>query len=129
MIDKLKNNPKLNEFIRFVIVGVLATALHYGIYLAFEYGLGLNYNLAYTLGYILSFIFNFFASTFFTFKSEANAQNGIKFAGAHLVNYFVHMLLLNLFIFIGIPGGIAPIFVFPIAIIINFFMVRFALKK
>ncbi len=129
MIDKLKTNPKLAEFIRFIIVGVLATALHYGIYLALEYGIGLNYNMAYTIGYLLSFIFIFFASTFFTFQSEANAQNGIKFAGAHLINYFVHMFLLNFFIFIGIPGGIAPVFVFPIAIIINFFMVRFALKK
>ncbi len=129
MIEKIKSNQKLLEFIRFVIVGVGATVLHYGIYLALEYGLHFNYNLAYTLGYILSFIFNFFASTFFTFKAEANAQNGIKFAGAHLINYFIHMLLLNVFIFIGIPDGIAPIFVFPIAIIINFFMVRFALKK
>ncbi|MBS3200340.1 GtrA family protein [Turicibacter bilis] len=129
MLEKIKNNPKLLEFIRFVIVGVGATILHYGIYLTLEHGLHFNYNLAYTLGYILSFIFNFFASTFFTFKTEANAQNGFKFASAHLINYFVHMFLLNIFIFIGIPDGIAPIFVFPIAIILNFFMVRFALKK
>ena len=129
MLEKIKNNPKLLEFIRFVIVGVGATILHYGIYLTLEHGLHFNYNLAYTLGYILSFIFNFFASTFFTFKTEANAQNGFKVASAHLINYFVHMFLLNIFIFIGIPDGIAPIFVFPIAIILNFFMVRFALKK
>lgn len=45
------------------------------------------------------------------------------------MNYFVHMILLNVFIIIGIPNNIAPILVFPIAIIINFFMVRIALKK
>lgn len=129
MIEKLKNNQKLLEFIRFVIVGGGATVLHYAIYLALEYLLYFNYNVAYTLGYILSFIFNFFASTFFTFKAEANAQNGVKFAGAHLMNYFLHMILLNLFILIKIPGNIAPLFVFPIAIIVNFFMVRLALKK
>ena len=89
----------------------------------------LDYNLAYTIGYIISFFFNFLASTFFTFKAEASTKNGIKFAGAHLINYFLHILLLNLFIFINIPSEIAPIFVFPIAIVINFFMVRFALKK
>lgn len=122
-------NKKTLEFIRFVIVGVLATVIHYVIYLALEHGLHINYNFAYTIGYILSFIFNFFASTFFTFKTNANAQNGIRFAGAHLINYFVHMILLNIFIFIGMPDNLAPIFVFPIAIIINFFMVRFALKK
>ena len=129
MIEKLRNNQKLLEFIRFVIVGVGATILHYAIYLALEHGLHFNYNIAYTLGYLLSFIFNFFASTFFTFKAEANTQNGIKFAGAHLINYFIHMILLNVFIYIGIPDNFAPIFVFPIAIIINFFMVRLALKN
>ena len=129
MIEKLKSNQKLLEFIRFVIVGGGATILHYAIYLALEHGLHFNYNIAYTIGYILSFIFNFFASTFFTFKAEANAQNGIKFAGAHLINYFIHMILLNVFIYIGIPDNFAPIFVFPIAIIINFFMVRLALKN
>lgn len=129
MFNQLKHNQKLLEFIRFTIVGVGATLLHYGIYLALEHLLHLNYNISYTLGYIISFFFNFFASTFFTFKTNANAQNGIRFAGAHLINYFVHMILLNIFILIGISDNLAPIFVFPIAIIINFFMVRFALKK
>ena len=129
MIEKLRSNHKLLEFIRFVIVGIGATVIHYGVYLILEYGLHFNYNFSYTLGYIISFIFNFFASTLFTFKTEATVQNGVKFAGAHLMNYFVHMILLNVFIIIGIPDNIAPIFVFPIAIIINFFMVRIALKK
>lgn len=129
MLEKLRSNHKLLEFIRFVIVGIGATVIHYGIYLILEYGIHLNYNFSYTVGYVISFIFNFFASTFFTFKTEANAQNGVKFAGAHLMNYFVHMILLNVFIIIRIPNNIAPILVFPIAIIINFFMVRIALKK
>ncbi|MBS3203732.1 GtrA family protein [Turicibacter bilis] len=129
MFEKLRSNHKLLEFIRFGIVGIGATVIHYGFYLALIYGLNFNYNFSYTLGYIISFIFNFFASTLFTFKTEATVQNGVKFAGAHLMNYFVHMILLNVFIIIGIPDNIAPILVFPIAIIINFFMVRIALKK
>ena len=129
MIKRLKNNQKLLEFVRFVMVGVGAKGLNYFIYLIIEYVFHLDYNLAYTIGYIISFFFNFLASTFFTFKAEASTKNGIKFAGAHLINYFLLILLLNLFIFINIPSEIAPIFVFPVAIVINFFMVRFALKK
>ncbi len=128
-MNYLKTHPKVLEFIRFVVVGVLATAFHYGIYIGLCYAFHLNYNVAYSLGYIISFIFNYFASSFFTFKENPNAQNGVMFAGAHLINYFVHMILLNVFIFIGIPNAFAPIFVFPIAIVINFFMVRFAFKK
>lgn len=129
MLTKIKSNRKILEFLRFVIVGIGATLIHYGIYLALEHGLHFNYNFSYTCGYLISFIFNFLGSTFFTFKTEANTKNGLKFAGAHMINYFVHMILLNIFIIIGISDNIAPIFVFPIAIIINFFMVRIALKK
>ena len=129
MIDRLKNNKKILEFVRYVIVGIGATFLHYALYLILEYLLQFNYNIAYTIGYIVSFIFNFFASTIFTFKTKANVQNGVKFAGAHFINYILHMILLNTFIFIRIPRNIAPLFVFPIAIVINFFIVRLALKN
>ena len=129
LLDKLQQNEKMFQFVKFVVVGGFATIIHYGVYLALEYAISINTNIAYTIGYIISFIFNYFASTAFTFKTEATASNGVKFAGAHLINYFVHMILLNAFITIGINEAIAPIFVFPIAIAINFFMVRFALKK
>ena len=129
MIEKIKANLKLTEFIRFVIVGLVATIIHYGSYLILDYLLHLNYNISYTLGYLISLIFNFIASTMFTFQTKATTKNGIKFAGAHIINYFVHMMLLNFFIDIRIPDAIAPIFVFPIAILINFFMVRFSLKQ
>ena len=111
VLDKLQQNEKIFQFIKFVIVGGFATVIHYGVYLALEYGISVNANIA------------------FTFKTEASASNGIKFAGAHLINYFVQMILLNIFLAIGINQSFAPILVFPIAMIINFFMVRFALKK
>ena len=129
VLDKLQQNEKIFQFIKFVIVGGFATVIHYGVYLALEYGISVNANIAFTIGYIISFIFNYFASTAFTFKTEASASNGINFAGAHLINYFVQMILLNIFLAIGINQSFAPILVFPIAMIINFFMVRFALKK
>ena len=129
ILDRLQKSEKMYQFVKFVIVGGFATVIHYAVYLALEYGINLNPNVAYTAGYIISFIFNFFASTLFTFNTETNASNGVKFAGAHIINYFVHMILLNVFMGIGINESLAPIFVFPIAIAINFFMVRFALKK
>lgn len=129
ILDRLQKNEKMYQFVKFVIVGGFATVIHYAVYLALEHGINLNPNMAYTAGYMISFIFNFFASTLFTFNTETNASNGVKFAGAHIINYFVHMILLNVFMGIGINDSLAPIFVFPIAIAINFFMVRFALKK
>ncbi|MGL4337763.1 MAG: GtrA family protein [Turicibacter sp.] len=128
-LNKIQENEKLFQFLKFVIVGGIATVIHYAVYLLLELSFGLQYNIAYTAGYVFSFIFNFFASNYFTFNTKPAADTGVKFAGAHVINYFVHMILLNVFIYIGIPQSFAPILVFPIAIILNFFMVRFALKK
>lgn len=50
------------EVFRFGIVGLLATALHYGIYYLLQ-----NYipvYIAYSIGYIVSFIANFYLTAF-----------------------------------------------------------------
>ena len=44
----MKQLRRLPEFIRFVLVGVFATALHYGIYFLLQKFI--NVNIAYTLG-------------------------------------------------------------------------------
>jgi len=49
-------------------------------------------------------------------------------AGAHGVNYLLHMVLLNLFIWIGVRQEFAPLPVFAIAIPVNFILVRFVFK-
>ena len=120
-------DKKILEFIRFVIVGGTATIIHYAIYYILQLT-NIKFNLAYTIGYGISFIFNFIASNYFTFKTEVSINRGAKFTVAHIINYLIQMLLLNIYINIGIPNNIAPIFVFMVAIPINFVMVRFALK-
>lgn len=115
------------EIIRFGIVGILATAIHYGIYWFLQQYI--NHNIAYTLGYGISFICNFFLTAHFTFKKKATIKKGIGFGLSHLCNYLIQLGLLNLFIYIGINKGLAPIFVFAIAIPINFLLVRFVFKR
>lgn len=116
----------LQEIIRFGIVGILATAIHYSIYWILQQYI--NHNIAYTLGYGISFICNFFLTAHFTFKKKATIKKGIGFGLSHLCNYLIQLGLLNLFIYIGINKGLAPIFVFSIAIPINFLLVRFVFK-
>ncbi|MHC1685690.1 MAG: GtrA family protein [Clostridiaceae bacterium] len=127
-INSLIKDNKFNEFIRFVFVGVFATAIHYGTYSLLQL-FNIPYNIAFTLGYFVSFIFNYFASNYFTFKTTPNKQKGFKFAIAHVFNYFFQMLLLNIYIYVGINKDIAPFFVFLVAVPTNFIFVRFALKS
>lgn len=118
---------KLEEFIKFVIVGLTATGISYLIYISL---LNLiDKNIAYTIGYAISFCFNLIASNLFTFKTKVNVKNGIRFSLAHLTNFIIQIILLNFFTMIGIPKIYAPIPVYVIAVPVNFFVVRFALKS
>ena len=53
---------KLREPLRFVIVGIIATAIQYGIYLALLSIV--DANIALTIGYIISLACNFLLSTY-----------------------------------------------------------------
>ncbi len=123
----MKILKQLPEFIRFVMVGILATALHYGIYYLLQRFI--NANIAYTIGYILSFIGNFYLTAYFTFRRKPSWGKAFGFGGAHLFNYLLHMGLFNLFLWIGFSKALAPIPVFSVAIPVNFLLVRFVFKK
>ena len=106
-----------SEFFRFVIVGVIATAIHYGVYLLLNQVIPANP--AYAAGYIISFLCNFFLSSRFTFRKKAS----------HLVNFLLHMLLLTLFLHLGIRESLAPIPVYCICVPVNFLLVRFVFNR
>jgi len=114
------------EFIRFAIVGIVATAIHYAVY--YVLFRAINVNLAYTIGYLISLLCNFILSARFTFKSKANIKKGIGFVGSHLVNYLLHILFLNAFILLGVSKEFAPLPVFCCVIPINFILVRTVFK-
>lgn len=123
----MKQLKRVPEFVRFILVGVFATALHYGIYLLFQRLI--NVNIAYTLGYALSFIANFYLTAYFTFGKKPSWGKAFGFGGAHLFNYLLHIGLLNIFLWLGLPKPFAPVPVFVIAIPVNFLLVRFVFKR
>lgn len=115
------------EFIRFGIVGVIATVVHYGIYYVLLNIV--NPNVAFTIGYLVSFIINFWLTAKFTFRTEATTKRGIGFALSHLVNYGLQMLVLNVCLKLGVLASLAPVPVYLICIPVNFLLVRFVFKK
>ena len=124
---RLYVSPKFREFVRFAIVGLIATGIHYGVY--YLLNLFINVNVAYTVGYLVSWIVNLYLTAHFTFRSALSFKKGVGFALSHLVNYVLHMLFLNLFLAIGVSEEIAPLFVFAVVIPINFLLVRFVFKS
>ena len=59
----MMNKTTIREAIRFCIVGVLATIVHYGLYLLLKPII--NVSVAYTIGYAVSFIGNFILMIYF----------------------------------------------------------------
>ena len=132
-IEKLLSYPKLMEFIRWGCVGVVATAVHYGVYYLLKEFVTPQtdfwLNVDYTFGYVISFFGNFFLSAYFTFHEKPSLKKGFGFGIAHAINYGLHILFLNLFLWFCLSSTIDPIFVFIIVVPINFLMVRFVFKK
>lgn len=123
----LRNKQTFYELIRFGIVGVIATVIHYGVYWLLMHLM--NVTIAYSIGYIVSFICNFLLTSFFTFRKRATVKKGLGFGVAHGVNYVLHVLFLNLFLWLGVSKSFAPVPVFTVVIPINFLLVRFVFKK
>ncbi len=117
----------LFEFVRFGLVGSVATAIHFGVYNLLK-GI-MDLSLAYTIGYIVSFIVNYLLSARFTFKKKTSVKNGFGFGGAHVFNYLLQMGLLHLFLYIGVKPWLAPVPVYCIAIPTNFLIVRFVFRR
>lgn len=121
------DKKKFGEIVRFIIVGGLATAIQYGIYLLML--LWLQPLLSNTIGYFVSFTFNYIASTRYTFRVKSTTKRGLGFVFSHIVNYLLQTLTLHAFLMLGLDKKIAMIPMFAICVPINFVLVRFFLHR
>lgn len=131
-IDTLrKEDGKVQEFIRFCIVGVIAAGIHYLVYYLLQLlsNGSLWLSIAYTIGYVVSLVCNFFMTTYFTFRSKVSVGKAAGFSFSHIVNYTLHIVLFNLFISMNIHRLIAPILVLMIAVPTNFTILHFVYRK
>lgn len=113
--------------LRFGVVGVAATALHYGVY--FLLHCQINASVAYAVGYFVSFLLNYYLSARFTFRTDTSVRNGVGFSLAHGFNFVLQLGLLNLFLWLGVSKTLAPLPVYCIAVPTNFLIVRFVFKR
>ena len=91
---KITNSHKTKLLLRFLIVGVLNTAVGYGLYASFIL-LGAPYLTALLLSTILGVIFNYFSTGRMVFKSYGGLRIFIRFITAYIIVYFINATELN----------------------------------
>ena len=121
-IDGFRQDDRLMQFVRFCLIGTLAAGVHYGIYFLLQRWIDVN--LAYTTGYVLSFVGNFFLTSYFTFKTVPSWGRFVGFAGSHGLNYGLHIVLFNLFLWAGVHRLVAPPLVMLVAMLVQFCVLR-----
>jgi putative flippase GtrA len=127
LFKEIIKDPRIQEIIRFGLVGGLATILQIVIYyLLSRY---LSHNVSLIISYATSLIVNFILTVYFTFQVKATAKKGIGFIISHAINFTLQFIFLNIFVYIGIDKQLAIIPVLAICIPINFLLVRYAIKK
>lgn len=114
------------QFIRFILNGCLAAAIHYGVYYLCQ--LFIEVNIAYAIGYIVSFLVNYYTTCRFTFRQQPTWSHFIGFSGSHVVNFVLHIVLFWCCMQLGIHRLIAPIIVMCIAMLVQFTILRFVFK-
>lgn len=119
------------QLLRFVIVGVVATAIQYAVYFFMQLvsrgQLWLNVSM--TTGYIVSMICNFYLTTYFTFRSKVSIKKAAGFGMSHAVNYTLQIALFNLFSLLGAGRLSAPVLAIACAVPVNFMILHFVYSK
>lgn len=131
---------KRGQFIRFCINGCIAVANQYVVYCLLLWlmnagdasgwdSLTGKANIAYAVSYLVSFCINFIITSYWTFHSRPSWKRLTGFGSSHLVNFFVQLAFLNLYLWLGIPEKIAAIMAMGSAVPINFAMLHFVYRR
>ena len=126
-IRLLLHSAKFGQFVRFTLNGALSSAIHYGIYYVLLFCTVAN--VAYITGYLVSFVSNFFLTSYFTFRTKPTLKRFIGFSGSHAINFGLHVVLFNIFLWLGIHQLIIPLLVIGIAMMVQFFILRLVFTK
>lgn len=119
------NVNRLNtEFIRFVVVGVINTAVYYGIYLFFHNFFSVSYLIAHLIGFFISLNVSFFLNNYVTYKTKPSWKTYFMYPLTQLVNFSVSTALIYVFVeFFHVSSNIAPfaalLFTVPITFLVT----------
>jgi len=116
------------EITKFLIVGLINTALAYGVYVLLVAFLA--YKIAYCIAYIAGFLCSYFLNTKWVFRSEVSWKSFFSFPLVYAAQFLINLVSLHLLVeeFL-IPVKIAFLPVIVLSIPITFLMSRYIIKS
>ena len=118
------NRETLIQFIKFSLIGILNTAVHYGVFfILFRYG-KVYYLLSSGIGYFMGILNSFYCNRKWTFNEKRNEQKSKEFCKFFIVNLAslgVNLLSLKCFVqFFYVAPEIGQIFAICFSMGVNF---------
>lgn len=118
------------EFIRFIVVGIINTANYYVCYLCLHEIWDIGYMTAHIASFGFSFVISFFLNSYYTFKIKPTLAKFLQFPLTQLFNIAVSSIFVYLFVeHFLIDSTIAPILSIFITVPLTFIITGKILKK
>jgi putative flippase GtrA len=116
-----------NEYVRFIIAGIINVISTYVLYLLFL--TLLNYIVSYTLSYIFGIAISYYLNSSFVFHTSFSWKKALQYPTVYVVQYIIGAACLYVFVkLLHLAPTTAPFLVMMITIPIVFVMSRFILK-
>jgi len=116
----------INQFIKYVFVGLINTAIYYGIYYLML-KLGFSYALSLTVGTIAGVVNSYFWNKYFTFRTKKiTVSETLKFLLVYGVQYLSNLFIIYLCVeYLGISKELAGLAAIGIGTFIGYFGHKF----
>lgn len=118
------------EFIRFIVVGIINTSNYYISYLFLHATLEYTYMVAHIVGFLISFVISFFLNSYFTFKVRPTLSKFLQFPLTQIFTIVVSSLFIYVFVeYFRIDSTTAPLLSVFITVPFTFMITGKILKK
>lgn len=124
-LTRMRRDPTARQFIRFILIGVLNTAVGYAVFAALIWA-GLPPQPALALAFVIGVMWNFFAHARYVFGTTGLSRVPHYVLG-YLVVYGFNAIALKLLLSAGLASLLAQAILAPVAAVLSFFLIAKAL--
>jgi putative flippase GtrA len=115
------------EFILFVLVGALNSAITYGLYLLLLFLV--RYPVAYTCSYLAGIFISYYLNARFVFRERLRLSSALRYPVVYVVQYLIGLTLLYLLVEVfRLNKQIAPLAVIVFSVPITFVLSRYVIR-